>query len=269
MAVQAQLYPERLGLVPLYGQQDCTLNSYVSEFDADLGVAFQEPRQQNIFLDQHNTQNFGFDFNVGAAASSSAACDGSFSMFLSQCLDVQLDMQRREVDCMLQLQAERLRFALQEQRNQLLGIVLKSVESKVSSLMRQNEEDLAQAAKKTMELEVCLRKVELESEQWQRLAREKEAMVVDLSNSLGQIRERLVMASDEVQDAESFCWGSCDIEQVESHKKFACKGCNSRTSCVLFLPCKHLCSCKSCEPLLGSCPVCKSVKEASMEVFWV
>ena len=106
MAVQAQLYPERLGLLPLYGQQDCTLNSYVSEFDADLGVAFQEPRQQNIFLDQHNTQNFGFDFNVGAAASSSAACDGSFSMFLSQCLDVQLDMQRREVDCMLQLQVK-------------------------------------------------------------------------------------------------------------------------------------------------------------------
>ena len=105
MAVQAQLYPERLGLLPLYGQQDCTLNSYVSEFDDDLGVAFQEPQQQNIFLDQHNTQNFGFDFNVGAAASSTA-CDGSFSMFLSQCLGVQLDMQRREVDCMLQLQVK-------------------------------------------------------------------------------------------------------------------------------------------------------------------
>jgi E3 ubiquitin-protein ligase BOI-like protein len=167
------------------------------------------------------------------------------------------------------MQAERLRFALQQQRKQQLGIILKSVESKVSSLIRQNEEDLAQATKKTMELEFCLRKVEQESEQWQRLAREKEAVVVDLSNTLERIRERLVTTSNKVQDAESFCCGSCDIEQVESQKKVVCKGCNSRTSCVIFLPCRHLCSCKSCEAFLGSCPVCKSVKEASMEVFWV
>ncbi|XP_011034989.1 PREDICTED: probable BOI-related E3 ubiquitin-protein ligase 2 [Populus euphratica] len=272
MAVQAQLYPERLGLLPMGGQQDCILNDHVSEFDADWGFAFQEPQQQNLFLDQNSSQNFCFDCNIGASSTSSSystTCDGSFSMFLSQCLDVQLDMQRREVDCMLQLQAERLRFALQQQRKQQLGIILKSVESKVSSLIRQNEEDLAQATKKTMELEVCLRKVEQESEQWQRLAREKEAVVVDLSNTLEQIRERLVTTSNKVQDAESFCCGSCDIEQVESQKRVVCKGCNSRTSCVIFLPCRHLCSCKFCEAFLGSCPVCKSAKEASMEVFWV
>jgi hypothetical protein len=109
MAVQAQLYPERLGLLPMGGQQDCILDDHVSEFDADWGFAFQEPQQQNLFLDQNNSQNFCFDCNIGASSSSSSystTCDSSFSMFLSQCLDVQLDMQRREVDCMLQLQVK-------------------------------------------------------------------------------------------------------------------------------------------------------------------
>ena len=168
------------------------------------------------------------------------------------------------------MQAGRLRYALQQQRKQQLGTILKSVESKVSSLIRQKEEDLARATKKTMELEVWLRKVELESEQCQRVAREKEAMVVDLSNSLEQIRGRLAMANNEVPDAESFCCGSSDREQdQESQNRMVCRGCNSRSSCIIFLPCRHLCSCKSCEPYLGFCPVCKSVKQASMEVFWV
>ncbi|CAK7346151.1 unnamed protein product [Dovyalis caffra] len=269
MAVQAQLYPERLGLLPVCGLQDCMFNNPVLGLEADFGFAFQEPQQQNLFLEQQNSQNFGFDCNIGGSSSSSTTCDSSFSTSLSQYLDVQLDMQRREVDCMLQLQAERLRSALQQQRKQQLGIVLKSVESKVVSLIRQKDEYLAQATKKNMELEVCLRKVELESEQWQRVAREKESMVVDLRNTLEQLGERLVMASNKVQDAESSCCGSCDREQdQESQKKMVCKGCNSRGSCIIFLPCRHLCSCNSCEAFLGSCPVCKSVKEASMEVFW-
>ncbi|KAF9683167.1 hypothetical protein SADUNF_Sadunf05G0184300 [Salix dunnii] len=273
MAVQAQLYPERIGVLPLCGIQDCLLKNPVSGLEPDLGFVFQETRQQNLFLEHHNPQNFGFDCNIGGGgggAASSTTRDSSLSMSLSQYLDVQLDMQRREVDYMLQFQAGRLRYALQQQRKQQLGIILKSVESRGSFLMRQKEEDLARATKKTMELEVCLRKVELESEQCKRVAREKEAMVVDLSNSLKQIKGRLAMASNEVPDAESFCCGSCDKEQdQESHNRMVCRGCNSRSSCIIFLPCRHLCSCKSCEPYLGSCPVCKSVKQASMEVFWV
>lgn len=138
--------------------------------------------------------------------------------------------------------------------------------------MRQKEEDLAKATKKAMELEACLKKAEMESESWERLARANEAMVMDLSNTLEQVRERLVLVSNRAEDAESVYCGSssCVREQEleEESKKIACKRCNSRNSCVLFLPCRHLCSCKQCEAFLVSCPVCKSAKEASMEIFW-
>lgn len=40
-----------------------------------------------------------------------------------------------------------------------------------------------------MELEECLRRVAAENEAWQRLAKEKEAAAIALSNALEQVRE--------------------------------------------------------------------------------
>ncbi|KAE8712579.1 hypothetical protein F3Y22_tig00110246pilonHSYRG00011 [Hibiscus syriacus] len=250
MAVQAQLYPENLGLsLPICGLQDCM--STPAPFDAD----FCYPPQQMMIpshLDQ-NAQNF--------ASSSSSMCDGFLSMALSQSL-------------VAQSENERLKSVLREQRRRQLATLINVMESKALHLMRRKEEDLARATKKTLELEACLKKVEMESESWERLAKANEAMALDLSNAVERVKEGLIMVSNAAEDAESLCRGSCDDQQEvkeESSKKIACpcKHCNSRSSCVLFLPCRHLCSCMSCEAFLDSCPVCKAVKEASMKVFWV
>uniref|UniRef100_A0A2P2Q6C6 RING-type domain-containing protein n=1 Tax=Rhizophora mucronata TaxID=61149 RepID=A0A2P2Q6C6_RHIMU len=48
-----------------------------------------------------------------------------------------------------------------------------------------------------------------------------------------------------------------------------CKCCNARSSCVLFIPCRHLCSCKACDAFLDSCPVCQTAKETSIEALMV
>ncbi|KAK9005435.1 hypothetical protein V6N11_042869 [Hibiscus sabdariffa] len=227
MAVQAQLCYEIMGLpLPILPS-------------SEAGFSLQEvPCQQNTL--------------------------NSASMAVSQPLDSQLEIQRQELDCFLQLQNERLRYALREQRKQQLGIMLKSVvDSKALYLMRRREEDLARATKKRMELEACLRKVEMESEAWQRLAEANESKVLGLSKRLEQAKDR---NSSSAEDEESIFHGS---RNKERDNRMACKHCNSRSSCVLFLPCRHLCSCKSCEPLLVACPVCKSVKEGSIKVVWV
>ncbi|KAE8704213.1 hypothetical protein F3Y22_tig00110458pilonHSYRG00243 [Hibiscus syriacus] len=179
------------------------------------------------------------------------------SMAVSQPLDAQLEIQRQELDCFLQLRNERLRYALRKQRNEQLGNLLKIVESKALYLLTRKEEDLARATNKRMELEACLREVERESKSWQRLAEANESTAMDLSKRLEQAKDNAV------EDEES-----CNNDQQQDRdSKMACKQCNSKSSCVLFLPCRHLCSCKSCEPLLVSCPVCKSVKEGSVKVF--
>ncbi|KAI9113161.1 hypothetical protein K1719_015686 [Acacia pycnantha] len=270
MAVHAQFYSENSGLPLRFPNWAGT--SQVLGMDNGLLLSLPHPSQPQF--QQHQTyQNSGFDCNQGP--SFSLACNNSFpSPSFSHALNAQLELQRHEIDRMLLSQNDRLRQALQHQRKEQVTFVLSALESKSQSLIRQKEEDLTQAKKKTTELEECLRKAEMESKAWQRVANEKEAMVVSLRNTLEQVRERGVWDSNRAEDTES-CSGPCEKseyreeeeEKVEKQRKrMACKGCSSRSSCVLFLPCRHLCSCYFCEALLDFCPVCNSAKEGCMEV---
>ncbi|KAG5542983.1 hypothetical protein RHGRI_015915 [Rhododendron griersonianum] len=175
-------------------------------------------------------------------------------------------------------QNERLKTILIKESRQQHDILLQRYHSKTTNLMRQKDEDLAIATKKTMELEEYLRGMEMESQKWQRKARENEAKVAELKNTLTQVRERAM-------EAESVCdfysnrgnreenrnrgQETEESEAEQSNKSVDCKLCFSKRCCVVFLPCRHLCSCKPCEGFVGFCPVCKSAKEASMEVYLV
>lgn len=286
MAVDAQYYSESMGLA-MCGVQDWWVNPVSSSgLDADASNFNPQQLPQVHHLHNHySIQDLCVDDNTSPNPfPSSSSSDKLLPMAFSQSLADQLETQRLEIDWLLHFQLERLKFALQEQRKQQLGSLLNRLESKTITLMRQKEEDLARARKKMMELEDWLRRREVESQGWQRVATENEAMVKYLNNMLEQVRETHLLLSNGAEDAESYGGGPIDRREDEGRgrdrgeggeevkdqcKKMACKRCNSRTSCFLFFPCRHLCSCKSCEPLLGCCPVCKSVKEASMEVFLV
>ncbi|MED6197920.1 hypothetical protein PIB30_061379 [Stylosanthes scabra] len=45
-----------------------------------------------------------------------------------------------------------------------------------------------------------------------------------------------------------------------------CRNCGKGESCVLILPCRHLCLCTVCGSSLHTCPICKSIKTASVHV---
>ncbi|KAJ1430751.1 Zinc finger, RING-type [Sesbania bispinosa] len=45
-----------------------------------------------------------------------------------------------------------------------------------------------------------------------------------------------------------------------------CRNCGKDESCVLILPCRHLCLCTVCGSSLHTCPICKSFKTASVHV---
>ncbi|PON32502.1 E3 ubiquitin-protein ligase BOI [Parasponia andersonii] len=292
MAIQAQLYQENLGF-PLFGSQDwmttdasgCGLGYNHLCFSAqqknhqhqqqillpELQIHHhQQQRNDNIWLDNTSfpsstTKN---DTAISAALPSSMA-------FSHSAVD-QVEKQRQEIDQYVKLQNERLRLMLQEQRKQQFLTLVKKVEPKVLGLLRYKDEEIAQATKRTMELEDMLRKLEAENQIWQRVAQENEAMVVSLNNSLEQARERaLCCVNNGAEDAESCCdvgmeeegenRGVGQNDNIGEKTTMVCKGCNSRSSSVLFLPCRHLCSCKACEAFLDSCPVCRTIKKASIE----
>lgn len=45
-----------------------------------------------------------------------------------------------------------------------------------------------------------------------------------------------------------------------------CRNCGKVESCVLLLPCRHLCICTECESSINVCPICKSTKNATVHV---
>ncbi|GAB4852554.1 hypothetical protein Ancab_016767 [Ancistrocladus abbreviatus] len=274
MAVQAQLYSENLGF-SAYGSQDWMANPGFGGF----GDGFHSNQnQQQLFMNQLQTtsnQNLGLDVD-------------DQSMTFSQSLAAEIEMQRREMDLYLQVQNVRLKYAIEQQRKRQMAVFLNRLESKATALVRQKEQDLAKVKEKTEQLEGCLRRAEMEIEEWQRVAKEKEAMVISLNHMLLQVKEKLLTAeaeaaSESVNECEYSSTnnknnnkgrrgerekGKEKVEEIEEKKKTGCcKCCHSRSSCVVFLPCKHLCSCRFCETFLEICPVCQSVKEASVEVF--
>ncbi|CAL1410233.1 unnamed protein product [Linum trigynum] len=196
--------------------------------------------------------------------------------------------QRQEIDQYIRAQNERLRQMLQEQRNQQLSLLLKTIESRAAALLREKDEEIARAAKRSADLETFLGKLEMENQAWQRTARESEAIAVSLSHTLAQARENpsLMMPNNNVNDggsgggAAAGDAGSCCYDDEEGgnatrRRKSGgngngngvalCKSCEARGACVLFLPCKHLCSCNGCDAFLDRCPLCQAPKKATIE----
>lgn len=135
---------------------------------------------------------------------------------------------------------------------------MQKCESRMKSLMLQKDEELAIARNRATELQHLLKAAEMEAAAWERAAREKEATAAELSRRLNQVRER-------GDDAASFCGSS----STSGERKMDCKVCHAGVCSVVFFPCRHICCCRSCEPLLEHCPVCQTVKDARLQAFLV
>lgn len=155
--------------------------------------------------------------------------------------------------------------------------LLRRIESKTQMLMTQKDQEIAQATRKTAELQEFLARLEMETDAWRRLAEENRAMVASLNNTLEELRrDRACSTSSpsetcfqvrnnrgerQVDEQEGTGENAVVAEAVVS----ACKGCGSRAASVLFLPCRHLCACGPCAAFFDFCPVCRTAKKACIE----
>ncbi|XP_062097422.1 probable BOI-related E3 ubiquitin-protein ligase 2 [Humulus lupulus] len=272
---------------PVCAVQDWSVNPLPLGVEDDQGFCFGlqnvQQQQQQLLLPQFQPllepQNYSagfFDSNsshgVYASSSSSSSSLSSSDMFFQMAMDAQFELHKQELDFFLQSQNEKLRMFLHEQRKQQFSVLMSSFESKMMSLIRQKEEDMVRAKIKSVELQDQLKSAEIENQTWQRVARGTEATVIDLRNALAYFkgRNRALTSKNSnnnnnlVEDVESCC--ESRVEKI--HPKMVCQSCKTQSSCVLFFPCRHLCSCKYCEAILEACPVCESAKEAAMEVFF-
>ena len=99
-----------------------------------------------------------------------------------------------------------MRYMLREHGKQVMAL-LKKLESRSLHVLREKDEEIAQAIKKRVELEEYLRKLEAENMKWQKVAQEKETMALSLYKTLGEMTKSGNFLNNGVvpNDAVSFC----------------------------------------------------------------
>lgn len=262
MAVQAQLYSDYYQNNNMGGFSNLPQDFVFMSGSSGFGIGDEQQHQDQRFLDSQKIMN----------SSSSSASGYHYNLVSSsnsrrigfQNLSSELERQRLEMDCFLHFQNERLKAVLNEETRKREIILMQNYETKMKAIMDEKDEVINTATNRTIELQNYLLMAEKEAKNWQQKAIENEAMVTDLNKKLYQAKER------KHDDAESICNGGEDEDDHEhqNEKKMVCKMCHVRSSCVLLLPCRHLCCCRLCEGLLMFCPVCETVKNGSLEVFF-
>lgn len=190
-----------------------------------------------------------------------------------------LQQQNAEIDQFLRSQEEQFRQALDEKTRRFQMDILASLEEAALRKLRDKDLEVESMNKKNMELEEKMKQLSMEAHAWQYRVKCSETMInalkFNLQQAYAQNRESKEGCGDsEVDDAAS-CFNA-DIGDFQSFiykenrdlkDQRTCKVCRSNDVCILLLPCRHLCLCKDCESRLDVCPLCRSFKSASMQIY--
>ncbi|KAJ0256641.1 BOI-related E3 ubiquitin-protein ligase 2 [Hirschfeldia incana] len=202
--------------------------------------------------------------------------------FLGQDIDISshINHQQHDIDRFVSLHMERVRFEIQEKRKTQARTIMVAIEQS----LRAKEEERDRIGKINHALEERVRSLSAENQIWRELAQTNEATANDLRNNLEQVLAQVNGSDagldngngDNGDDAESCCGNSAGGETVrrtvavEAHGKASkgrmCRNCGEQESCVLLLPCRHLCLCGVCGSSVHTCPICSSPKNASVHV---
>jgi len=126
-------------------------------------------------------------------------------------------------------------------------------------------EEIAKFAKKTHELENLVRRVEAENKELEKILMEREETIITLHNKLEEEKKKPRTFVEESCTDES---EEVSLEKCVRHGNniMCCAKCNTNSSGVVFLPCMHLSSCKTCEVVLEACPICGMKKNCVIEI---
>ncbi|XP_071724284.1 BOI-related E3 ubiquitin-protein ligase 1-like [Rutidosis leptorrhynchoides] len=214
-------------------------------------------------------------------------------------LDVlfQLQQQQSDLNSLIAEHTEKIRFELEERRKMQLRTIITTAQEEVMKKMKEKEEEIQGMGKLNWVLQERVKSLYVENQIWRDLAQTNEATANSLRTNLEQVLAHVSTednnnhhrhvsggGGDTADDAESSC-GSSDHgrekgkEGVWQSRRSSpavdggavsgamCKKCGERESSVLLLPCRHLCMCTMCgSTLVGNCPVCDSVMNASIHV---
>ncbi|KAG5550874.1 hypothetical protein RHGRI_009346 [Rhododendron griersonianum] len=192
---------------------------------------------------------------------------------------------------------EKVRMEMEEQRKRNSRRIIAAVEEGITKKLRAKEIEVEKIGKLNWALEERVKSLCVENQIWRELAQTNEATANSLRSNLEQVLahvnnndHRCGGTLDDaglMDDAQSCCgsnYGGGDEEErtladivgegkvvkdkgcENNSSSRMCRQCGKEESCVLLLPCRHLCLCTVCGSSVQACPVCNSVKNASLRV---
>ncbi|KAM0902522.1 hypothetical protein ACQ4PT_019256 [Festuca glaucescens] len=198
-----------------------------------------------------------------------------------------LSHQGTEIDALVRVETERVRAGLvrlEEARRRHVRALVSAAERAAAGRLRAADAALELARCRNATLSERLGQISAEGHAWIGVAKSHEAVVAGLRATLDQLLQSPCAAAAaegvagegaDAEDARSCCFETLvggdnaaadDGEAASNKSRSTCKACGEGESCVLLLPCRHLCLCPACDAAVDTCPVCAATKNASLHV---
>ncbi|KAL4339265.1 hypothetical protein GQ457_08G025190 [Hibiscus cannabinus] len=172
--------------------------------------------------------------------------------------------QEQDVDCFISHHTEKVRLELEERRKRQSRMLVRAIQEGVTKKLKEKDEEIQRMGKLNWVLQERVKSLYVENQMWRDLAQTNEATANSLRTNLEQVLAHAAALED---DAESSCGSSDQGWRKVAPPVSKCRKCGEKESSVLLLPCRHLCVCTMCgSTMVGTCPVCLSVTNASVHV---
>nr|CAB3495221.1 unnamed protein product [Digitaria exilis] len=241
-------------------------------------------------LQKRPAMGLRLDFDEGSEHVSTTS-SASASCLLSDELAAQRDHHRNEMDRLIQEHAERLRRALGDARRRQYRSLLVAAEASAAQRIREKEAEASEAARRGADLEDRVARLRAEAAAWQAKALADQSTSAALHAQLQQQAAAAQQAArgkaEEEDNAAADDAGSCfvDTDRVDEiappppPPTRPCRTCRRASASVVMLPCRHLCVCADCEPVVpaatgpfaagaAACPMCRGAVTGTVQVFF-
>ncbi|KAL3632338.1 hypothetical protein CASFOL_025322 [Castilleja foliolosa] len=180
--------------------------------------------------------------------------------------------QQLDIDTIISQHTKKIKLELQEMQKHETKLLLAAIGQGAMSKLKEKEDQIQRIHKLNFVLQQKVKSIYAENQLWRDLAQTNEATANSLRVNLEQALSRVGNERRaEVEDDVESCCGSTEEDRDTSvcYSDRRCRVCGERESCVLMLPCRHLCLCDVCgsgSHKVQACPVCNSSMKATLHV---
>ncbi|XP_024403437.1 probable BOI-related E3 ubiquitin-protein ligase 3 [Physcomitrium patens] len=209
-----------------------------------------------------------------------------FTSSIAENFGTHLQQERDEIEQLLKTQRDQLKAFLEQMRQRHSRQLVAVVEEGFSRRLREKDVEMEKVKLQNQELMERFTQLNAESYHWQNKLRTTEAMVNILRSNLHQAQQQQQAYPPSREQSKEGCGDSeaddCASSYVddrndahtrtinenkELREQRTCRVCRCKDVSMLLLPCRHLCLCLGCEGQLHACPLCRTPKNASVQVY--